>query len=172
VISRALGPEHIWDDRAMADDAHRRITIERLDEGVYLARNARGDQLRFGSRDPHGFSPVELLLTAIAGCSAVDVDVVTGRRCAPEAFRAQVDADVVRYGGNILQDIELTFRVRFPPGPDGDAAREVLPRIVRTSHDRTCTVSRTIEGGVPVRVRIADEAEQEEGEEEPAARRQ
>jgi len=56
--------------------------------------------------------------------------------------------------GNVLRDIELTFRVRFPEGADGDAARAILPRAVAASHDRTCTVSRTIEAGVPVTVRV------------------
>ena len=68
---------------------------------------------------------------------------------------SSADAQAVRdEGGNVLRDIELTFRVRFPEGPDGDAARAALPRAVQTSHDRTCTVSRTIEAGVPVGVRI------------------
>lgn len=139
----------------MSDDTHRSVSIERLDEGIYLARNRRGLELRFGSRDPDGFTPVELLLAAIAGCSAVDVDVVTGRRSPAEQFTAQVDAHVQHDGtGNVLRDIELTFRVRFPEGPDGDAARAILPRVVQTSHDRTCTVSRTVEAGVPVTVRI------------------
>ncbi len=141
----------------VSTDSHRRVSIERVDEGVYLARNARGLELQFGSKDPNGFTPVELLLAAIAGCSAVDVDVVTGRRSPAATFEADVDAEVVRdEGGNILRDIELTFRVTFPQGPDGDAARDVLPRAVRTSHDRTCTVSRTVSAGVPVNVRIED----------------
>jgi uncharacterized OsmC-like protein len=139
----------------MADDTHRWVSIERVDEGVYLARNARGVPLRFGSLDPDGFTPVELLLAAIAGCSAVDVDVVTGRRSTAESFTARVDAHAVRdETGNVLRDIELTFRVRFPEGADGDAARAILPRAVAASHDRTCTVSRTIEAGVPVTVRV------------------
>lgn len=139
----------------MADGTERWVTIERLDEGVYLARNARGGELRFGSKAGDGFSPVELLLAAIAGCSAVDVDVVTGRRSPAETFTARVDArSVRREEGNILEDITLTFDVTFPEGEAGDAAREILPRAVRTSHDRTCTVSRTIETGAPVTVRI------------------
>jgi putative redox protein len=139
----------------MSDDSHRSVSLERLAEGVYLARNARGHELRFGSKDPDGFTPVELLLAAIAGCSAVDVDVVTGRRSAADEFSARVDAEYVRdAAGNRLTDVTLTFRVAFPEGPDGDAAREVLPRAVRTSHDRTCTVSRTIETGTPITVRV------------------
>jgi uncharacterized OsmC-like protein len=138
-------------------DAHRWVTLDRLDEGVYLARNPRGVELRFGSNDPDGFSPVELLLAAIAGCSAVDVDVVTGRRSPAESFGARVDAEVVRdESGNVLKDITLTFSVTFPEGEAGDAARAILPRALRTSHDRTCTVSRTVETGVPVTAVIAD----------------
>lgn len=139
----------------MSDDSLRSVTLDRLDEGVYVARNARGVELRFGSKDPEGFTPVELLLAAIAGCSAVDVDVVTGRRSPAEQFGARVDATYVRDDhGNRLTDITLTFAVTFPEGPDGDAAREILPRAVRTSHDRTCTVSRTVESGTPVTVRV------------------
>lgn len=139
----------------MADETHRRVTLERLDEGVYLATNPRGGQVRFGSKAGDGFSPVELLLAAIAGCSAVDLDVVTGRRSPAETFTAQVDAEAVRdETGNILRDVQVTFRITFPPGPDGDAAREILPRALKTSHDRTCTVSRTIEAGTPVTLRL------------------
>ncbi len=139
----------------MSDPSHRSVTIERVAEGIYLARNARGLELRFGSKDPDGFTPVELLLAAIAGCSAVDVDVVTGRRSVATEFSARVDAQAVRDDtGNVLRDIELTFRVRFPEGPEGDAARAMVPRAVAASHDRTCTVSRTIEAGVPVTVRV------------------
>lgn len=135
-----------------SDADHRWVTIDRLDEGIYLARNARGHELRFGSKDPDGFSPVELFLASIAGCTAVDVDVVTGRRATPDSFTARVDADVQRDdSGTALRDITLTFQVRFPEGEAGDAARAILPRIVQTSHDKTCTVSRTIEAGTPVR---------------------
>jgi putative redox protein len=139
----------------MEDQSRREVTLERLDEGVYLARNARGGQLRFGSKAGEAFTPVELLLASIAGCSAVDVDVVTGRRSPAEEFRTRVEAEYVRdETGNILRDIRLTFRVTFPEGEAGDAAREILPRALRISHDRTCTVSRTIEAGTPVTVAL------------------
>ncbi|MEJ2578651.1 MAG: OsmC family protein [Kineosporiaceae bacterium] len=142
----------------MADRTHRQISLDRLDEGVYLARNERGGQLRFGSRAGDAFTPVELLLAAIAGCSAVDIDIVTGRRATPSTFSALAEAESVRDDtGNLLDGIEVSFRVRFPPGADGDAARAVLPWAQRISRDRTCTVSRTVAAGVPVAFRIAGE---------------
>jgi len=39
-------------------------------------------------------------------------------------------------------------------GEGGDAARTILPDAVKKSHDRLCTVSRTIEAGTPVSTRI------------------
>jgi uncharacterized OsmC-like protein len=139
----------------MADDTHRSVDLERVETGVYLARNARGGTLRFGSSAGEDFTPVELLLAAIAGCSAVDVDVLTGRRSAPDRFEVTISAEKVPDdGGTILKDIVLTFDVTFPDGDAGDAARAVLPRAVQVSHDRTCTVSRTVEAGTPVTVRV------------------
>ena len=93
-------------------------------------------------------------MVAIAACSAIDVDSVTSRRAEPEQFRVEVDANKVRdAGGNHVTDIAVTFKVTFPDGQGGDAARAILPDIVRKSHDRLCTVSRTIELGTPVAMR-------------------
>lgn len=137
-------------------DTRRSVEIDRLETGVYLARNERGGELRLGSDDGDSFTPVELLLVAIAGCTAVDVDTVTARRAEPTRFTVRAEADKVREAdGSILRDIAVTFTLRFDDGPQGDAARAILPRAVQVSHDRTCTVSRTVEGGVGVEVRLA-----------------
>ena len=136
-------------------DTHRWVTLDRIESGVYVARNARGGELRLGSDDGDTFTPVELLLAALAGCTAVDVDTVTGRRSEPDLFQARVDAEKVRdEGGNVLRDLRLTFTVTFPEGEAGDAARAALPRALQVSHDRSCTVSRTIESGTPVQVTV------------------
>ncbi len=143
----------------MGTDAdHRAVTIERTGSGRYTATNVRGGQLTFGAGAGAAadFTPVELLLAAIGGCTAVDVDILTSRRAEPEAFEVAVDAEKLRdEGGNHLTDIQVTFRLRFPAGEQGDAARAVLPDIVKKSHDRLCTVSRTVGLGTPAEFRIA-----------------
>lgn len=132
-------------------DTHRWVEIERVEPGVYVARNERGGELRTGDGGDL-FTPVELFMTAIAACASIGVDAVTTRRAEPEEFRARVDAHKVRdESGNLLRDIEVTFTIRFPEGEAGDAAREALPRAVQAAHERTCTVSRTVEAGTPVR---------------------
>ncbi|WP_330474888.1 OsmC family protein [Terrabacter sp. C0L_2] len=128
----------------------RRVTLTRDSVGRYTARNDRGGSITLSSGTDE-LSPVELLLAGIAGCTAVDVDTVTTRRAEPEQFEIEVTADKVKdEHGNHLQDIEVRFRVRFPEGDGGDAAREMLPKLVKRSHDEWCTVSRTVEMGMPV----------------------
>jgi putative redox protein len=136
-------------------DTHRQISIERVSTGTYRARNSRGGEITVGGGDGADFSPVELLMVAIGGCTAVDVDYVTSRRAEPDHFVVAVDAEKIKAeGGNQLEDIVVTFKIAFPEGEQGDKARAVLPDIVRQSHDRLCTVSRTVERGTPIATRI------------------
>jgi len=136
-------------------DSHRSVTITRTSAGRYTAVNGRGGVLDFGTGDVDDFTPVELFLTAIGGCTAVDVDILTTRRAEPESFVVQVDGEKVRdEGGSRMEELSVTFRVRFPEGEGGDAARALLPDAMQRSHDRLCTVSRTVELGTPVATRI------------------
>lgn len=133
-------------------ETHRSLILTRTSQGTYLATNAAGVQLTVGG---DGFAPVDLLMAALAGCAAVDVDVATSRRVEPERFEVRVDAEKLTEGGNHLADVVVTFDVAFPIGHDGDIARTVLPRALRVSHDSSCTVSRTIEAPTPVTMRLA-----------------
>jgi putative redox protein len=129
----------------------RTVHVSRLGERSFEAVNDRGGRLVFGEGQNSDFTPVELLLTALAGCSAIDVDYLTSRRAEPSSFEVTAAAEKLSdEAGNHLGPVEVTFRVRFPDGPAGDAAREVLPRAVVKSHDRLCTVSRTVELGTAV----------------------
>jgi len=133
---------------------HRHVSLRREETGVYTITNARGGTLRVGGSE-EDFTAVELLLSAIAACSSIDVDYVTGRRAQPDAFDVDVDAEKVGdERGNHLEDIVMTFRVAFPEGDAGDAARRLLPDIVRKSHERLCTVSRTIMLGTDITTRV------------------
>lgn len=135
------------------------MRVERTARSRFTAVNARGGRIPFatGADDHDEFTPIELLLAAIGGCTALDVDALTSRRAEPDSFVVDVHANKIRDDhGNRLTDIELTFHVTFPDRPDGDAAREVLPGAVKVSHERLCTVSRTVEVGTPVVSSIAD----------------
>lgn len=131
------------------------VTVNRISLGHYTATNQAGAQLTFGEGEDE-FSPVELLLVALAGCTGMDVDYLTSRRAEPEAFEIAVNAEKVKdvVDGNVLADLTVTFRLRFPEGPDGDRARIALPAAVQRSHARLCTVGRTIERPTVIETQI------------------
>jgi putative redox protein len=135
------------------DSAHRSVRLERIENSRYTAINERGGKITIGGETD--FTPVELLLVAIGGCTAIDVDLLTSRRAEPDSFEIVVDAEKARdAAGNHLTDLQVTFRIAFPAGEQGDKARELLPDAVRKSHDRLCTVSRTVELSTPIATRI------------------
>jgi putative redox protein len=134
---------------------HRGVTISRVTNGRYAVANDRGGEMTVGMGEGTEFTPVDLLLAAIGGCTAIDVDILTSRRSEPDSFTVQVDAEKIRDDlGNRLVDIVVTFRIAFPDTPGGDEARSVLPDAVRKSHDRLCTVGRTVEVGTPIATQI------------------
>ena len=139
----------------MTKETHRTIEISRLRKARFLARNTRGGELEFGEGDDAAFSPTELLLTAIAGCTAIDVDYITAKRAEADRFVVTIDADKIRdEQGNRMTDILMRFSVDFPDSEGGVAAREVLPAAVQRSHDRLCTVGRTVEVGTPIQTHV------------------
>ena len=139
----------------MSEETHRSISLSRTHQGQYEAVNARGGRLHLGSGDDGSFTPVELLLTAIAGCSAIDVDFITSKRSEPTRFELRMTGEKVRdEQGNHLTDLVLSFDVAFPEDEAGRAAAAVLESAVKASHDRLCTVSRTVEIATPVEVRV------------------
>ncbi len=135
--------------------SRRAVSIRRSGPGQFAVRNERGGEIAVGTGEGAEFTPVELLLAAIGGCTSVDVDILTSRRSEPDSFEVLVEADKVRdEGGNHLAGIKVTFRLAFPAHEQGDQARAVLPSAVRRSHDQICTVGRTIELGTPITTRI------------------
>lgn len=140
----------------MADSVRRSVHVHRTEPGRFTVANDRGGQITFGTGTDTDFTPTELLLAAIAGCTAIDVDILTSRRSQPDSFDVSVEADKIRDDeGNRLTDIAVTFTIRFPDGQAGDTARAVLPDAVQRSHDRLCTVGRTVEVGTAITARIA-----------------
>ena len=130
-------------------DQDRRAPVQ----GDQRARGSAADRPR---GDPD-FTPVELLLAALAGCGAIDLDHITGKRAEALSFAATTEAHKIRdEQGNRLVDLKVTFDVRFPDGEAGDAARQVIPRALGQIRERLCTVGRTVAVGTPVEYVEAD----------------
>jgi putative redox protein len=138
----------------MNDETLRRLDLTQTANGRFQAVNVRGGVLPIGRGDDSDFTPVELLLTALAGCTAIDVGLITGKRAPADTFDIHVEGHKIRdEGGSHLVDLEVTLALTFPEGEDGDRAREVLPRAIQQSGDRLCTVGRTLQLGTAIAYR-------------------
>jgi len=142
----------------MSDETLRSVALTKIGDARFKATNDRGGETFMGNggEDPD-FTPIEMLLAAIAACSAIDVDLITGKRATSTGFEITAEGHKVRDDdGNHLTGLRLTFDVTFPDGPEGDAAREFLPRAMAMSRDRLCTVSRTVQLGADVTYDVTD----------------
>lgn len=136
----------------MSSDTLRTVSIERAGFAQYAVHNVRGGSMTVGEGEAENFTPVELMLAALATCTAIDIDYIVSKRAEPSELSATVTADKIRSpeNGNHLTNMQVTFTVSFPEAEAGDAAREALPMALKRSHERLCTVGRTIEAGTPV----------------------
>ena len=145
------------DEQPNRTDTYRSIELTRIGDGRFKATNDRGGETFLGSGgDDPDFTPVEALLAALAGCAAIDVDGITGKRAAATTFTITSSGHKVRDDdGSHLVDLRLSFDVAFPDGNGGDEAREMLPRALEMTRDRLCTVTRTVSLGEPVSFDLA-----------------
>lgn len=136
------------------------IDLARTSQGSYTVTNRRGGTINLGVGEDPDFTPVELLLAAIAGCSAVDVDFLTSRRSEPEEFTVKAKADKMSSPseGGFMENMHVEFTVRFGDGEDADKAREILPATITKSRDRLCTVSRTVARGTYIEMTEAGDS--------------
>lgn len=148
-----------------SDHGARGIDLERRELGRYRATNARGGTVDVGSGEDDEFTPVELLLVALAACSAVDVDHIVSKRAEPTRMVVGAAGRKIRdEQGNRMTDLTLAFDLAFGKGADGDRARAVLADAIAMSHDRLCTVSRTVEVGTRVDAHAVGEVSGVSGE--------
>lgn len=139
----------------MTTDSLRSVHVTRREQGHYVATNKRGGSIAIGTGGDSDFTPVELLLAGMAACSAVDVDFITGKRAEPTSFDVVASGEKIADDhGNRMTDLALDFAVEFLGDEAGDRARAVLERSLKQSHDRLCTVGRTIETDSPITARL------------------
>ncbi len=132
------------------------VDLIKIGEHRFQAHNARGGSLTISHGEDPDFTPTELLLAALGGCSSLDVDFITGKRAPMATYAARATGTKVRdEGGNHLVGLSVTFDITFDEGPEGDSARDVLADAVRKSQDRLCTVGRTVTLGDPVQYRVS-----------------
>ena len=156
---RRTATAQVCESWRMSGDSRRTVQLSRLGRQHIQATNSRGGTLSVGDTEGGEFTPVELLLVAIAGCTALDVDAITVKRSEPARFLLTCSGHKTKSAhGNHITDIQVDFDVEFPDNEGGRAAADVLEIAIRKSHDRLCTVTRTVELATTVDARLRGES--------------
>lgn len=113
-----------------------------------------------------GARPTELVLAAIAGCTAMDVvEILAKKRQVVTAYRTEVSGSQREVSPNIYLEIDVLHIV------EGDVEAEAVRRSVELSATKYCTVSAQIATGacrIHHRYRIVRPAGSERAPEEEA----
>src|SRR5699024_11834967 len=112
---------------AMRKDDERHVDLQRQSTGRYRVSNTRGGSISIGSGEDADFTPVELLLAAIGGCSAIDVDFITSKRSEPDEFAVRASGNKIRdEAGKRMDDVTLELRLRLPSDEGRQSANAVV----------------------------------------------
>jgi len=116
----------------------------------YEAANPQGNKVEIDMYDPDNKkhqSPTELLLSATAACSAVDViQILQKKRKTIEGLQVVAEGTRRDEHPKYFTDILLTFKLKSP-----DTNPEELAKVVALSVDKYCSVAATIRGVANVR---------------------
>lgn len=130
------------------------VEVTRSGEHRFVATNERGATVHIGRDGAEGaFTPGELLLAAVAGCSAVTAENLLVRRLGEDA-ELTVHADRTKNPGDDhkFAAIQTAFDVDLSAIPEPDRAKVVaaVERAVRSY----CTVSRSVEESTPIELTL------------------
>ncbi|MEU2503224.1 OsmC family protein [Streptomyces sp. NPDC007863] len=134
-----------------------RVETERTGYRRWTARNDRGAEVLMAAADDEGaqpsFTPVELLLAAMAGCGGLVIDR-TARAVEHDGLRIVVESVSTPEDEGRIGRIRVSYEVELPES--NPKAAEVFARGVRLTHEKFCTVSRTVEHGARVEAILPD----------------
>ena len=113
----------------------------------FVARTGSGHDVVIDNASGNtGPRPTELLLAAIAGCTAMDfVDIMTKKRQPFEHYEVQVSGTQREEAPNVFLDITVRHVVT------GNVDTAAVARSIELSANKYCTVSAQIAGG-PARI--------------------
>ncbi len=131
------------------------VEIRRDGSHRFTARNDRGGEVAIGRDDaPEAFTPGELLLAAIAGCSAVTTENLLVRRIGEDAELAvHADRDKDPEDPHKFSSVRVSFDVDLTEIQD-DTERDRIVDAAERAVARFCTVSRSVEEGTPIHLSI------------------
>ena len=134
-----------------------KINIKRLDDNFNMeAVNEDGNTLLMnGSPDigghGRGMRPMQLLLAAVGGCSAIDVILILKKQKQTiESFEVEVDGERQKTEEySLFKDICLHFKIK------GQVDLDKAERAVKLSIEKYCSVSKTLEPTAKITYKVS-----------------
>ncbi|GEM48232.1 OsmC family protein [Deinococcus cellulosilyticus] len=131
--------------------AVKKMVLHHLGEQRYVGFNETGQQVLIdNSATKVGPSPMEVLLGALAACTAVDVVEIMRKRKTPlAAYR--IEAEGERAEGIPARYVKITLR---HIGKGEGVTREQLEKAAHLSHEKYCSVAASLNCPVEVTAEV------------------
>ena len=134
--------------------AHGPIEVEWIRAGEFDAARPGAPAIRIDGNAQSGPSPFDVLLAALATCSAIDVvSILKKQRTPVEALHVRVEAQRLQETPRRLAAAALHFTIRARGTTEAKAARAV-----ELSITRYCSVRSSLMADAPVRWTVALES--------------
>ncbi len=112
------------------------------------------DATHAGGGDGRGPTPVELVMTGLAGCTAMDIVSLLRKMRQPlEGLEVEVGGERRQEEPRIFTHIEIVYRVK------GKIKPASLERAIQLSHDKYCTVGAMLEKSAEISTRYEIESD-------------
>jgi putative redox protein len=136
-----------------------KIQLKRKNDAVLMeAINESGNTLLLDGSDKvggvdGGFRPMQALLAAVGGCSAIDiVDILKKQRQPLDDLQIEVNADREdKQAPSVFTSIDLHFKFK------GDLDKSKVEKAVSLSIDKYCSVARMLEKTAKITYQITVE---------------
>lgn len=117
----------------------------------YVGSGTRGPAVIIDGRSEKGPGPMDTLLLALAGCMAVDVQVVLeGSRVPLHGLEVNVEGERAPAHPKRYERIRLVYRVQGP----GEEHQDKVDRAISMSRERLCSVLHSLRPDIDVEVEI------------------
>ena len=134
-----------------------KINIKRLNDNFHMeAKNEDGNIIQMDSApdiggEGKGMRPMQLLLAAVGGCSAIDVILILKKqKQIIEDFEVEVEGEREKIEDySLFRDICLHFKFK------GQVDKDKAERAVKLSVDKYCSVSKTLEPTAKISFKVS-----------------
>jgi putative redox protein len=121
-------------------------TITTWKKGHEFEAEHEGNKIQMDGSTENGHGPKALLLSALAGCSGIDVvDVLTKMRVEFSDFTIEVEADQTEEHPKVFKEIHITYKIKTAA-----TNKDKVKKAIDLSLEKYCGVSAMLRKNSPI----------------------